>query len=309
MADRLIEAQSARFTRLDPLLPAAARPPEGEVVTAALADGARVAGVFVHSTFELGTASSLWSALSVWELHPLIGDGGGEAMEALLRGWRGLMDRTEPGPDSACVVTWPSRDVESTKALLDHGFLPLSCVGVRLAGQPTGIEVPGAGDTTIRPVRPADLDSALDLALDELEYSSLVGATVWRPGAAELKRDTLARRLEQGDPMWLAERDGVAVGLVECWLTDAKPDSWTATRLPLGRWGYVNCLSVAPEARGSGVGRDLMAVAHRELAARGAIGTFLYFNPPNPLSTVFWARQSYRPLWTIWEVRPAGAFR
>jgi hypothetical protein len=52
-----------------------------------------------------------------------------------------------------------------------------------------------------------------------------------------------------------------------------------------------------------------MAVAHGELARLGAAGTFLYYNPPNPLASVFWPRQGYRPLWTIWEVRPAGALR
>jgi hypothetical protein len=52
-----------------------------------------------------------------------------------------------------------------------------------------------------------------------------------------------------------------------------------------------------------------MAVALHALHRRGATGTFLYFNPPNPLASVFWARQGYRPLWTNWELRPASALR
>jgi GNAT superfamily N-acetyltransferase len=71
----------------------------------------------------------------------------------------------------------------------------------------------------------------------------------------------------------------------------------------------VNCLSVVPDARGAGVGRALMSAAHHELRTMGAERMFLYFNPPNPLSSVFWARQGYRPLWTIWELRPASALR
>jgi hypothetical protein len=64
-----------------------------------------------------------------------------------------------------------------------------------------------------------------------------------------------------------------------------------------------------PGARGSGLGQQLMAVAHHDLARQRTIGRSLYYNPANPLSSVFWPRQSYRPLWTIWEIRPANALR
>jgi GNAT superfamily N-acetyltransferase len=77
----------------------------------------------------------------------------------------------------------------------------------------------------------------------------------------------------------------------------------------MGRWGYVNTVSVLPNARGNGIGRQLMSVAHHDLARHRAIGSYLYYNPANPLSSVFWPRQGYRPLWTIWEIRPSGALR
>jgi len=64
-------------------------------------------------------------------------------------------------------------------------------------------------------------------------------------------------------------------------------------------------LYVAKQARGQGVGRALMSVAHRELNVPGVLGTFLFYNPINPLSSVFWHRQGYRPLWTMWIRRPA----
>ena len=147
------------------------------------------------------------------------------------------------------------------------------------------------------------------LALAETAYSAQVGGTVLRPDAGEVKRETLTTHLAQGDLVLIAERDGVPVGLAECWLNDSTPGSWAETRLPHGRWGYVNCLSVAPGGRGAGVGRALMSTAHLELRVAGATRMFLYFNPPNPLSSVFWTRQGYRPLWTIWEVRPASALR
>jgi ribosomal protein S18 acetylase RimI-like enzyme len=154
-----------------------------------------------------------------------------------------------------------------------------------------------------------DLDVALPLALAELAYSAMVGGTIMRPDAADIKRAALTYRIGQGDPVWLAERDGVAIGLVECWVTDADPSAQRRFPVPPGRWGYINCVSVLPGARSTGVGQAMMAFAHRELHRAGAAGTYLYYNPPNPLSSVFWPRQGYRPLWTIWETRPAGALR
>ncbi|HEY0448593.1 GNAT family N-acetyltransferase [Actinophytocola sp.] len=305
VAGALLQAQTTRFEQVDPLLPAAAAPPDGDVLTAALPDGERVAGVLVRNRFEAGTAPTLWSAREVWELHPLLGATGGAGMDALLRELRRVLERGTHGTDSACLVTWPSRDTEASKPLLAHGFAPLSSLAVRRDGA-----VPHAtADPTIRLASVRDLDVALDLELAELAYSALVGAAVDRPDARTVKRAALTRHLDQGDPVWLAERDGVPVGLAHCRILDVGPGTVTATRLPAGRWGYVNCVSVRPEERGTGVGTRLMAVAHGELARLGAAGTFLYYNPPNPLASVFWPRQGYRPLWTIWEVRPAGALR
>lgn len=309
VADVLLAAQSARFEQLDPLLPPALPPPEGTVLTAALPDGERVAGVLAHGRYDAGSAPTLWSAMEIWELYPLLGAAGGAGMEALLREWRRLLDRFSPGPDSACTVTWPSRDAEAVKSLLAHGFVPLSTLAVRAAPVPSDPTSNPPADLAVRLASVRDLEVALELELVELEYSALVGAAVDRPDARAVKRAALARHLEQGDLVWIAERDGLPVGLAHCRLLDADPGSASSARLPAGRWGYVNCVSVRPEARGAGVGRRLMAVAHRELERLGTAGTFLYYNPPNPLASVFWARQGYRPLWTIWEVRPAGALR
>lgn len=309
VAGTLLQAQTARFERIDPLLPAAAPPPAGDVLTAALPDGERVAGVLVHERYEPGTAPTLWSAQAVWELYPLLGEAGGAGLDALLGECRRLLGRVSPGQDSAFLVTWPSHDVDAVRPLLDHGLVPLTTLAVRTP--PPG-RVAGGGDPAGPAVRRAtarDLDVVVELELDELAYSARVGAAVERADAPALKRAALARHLEQGGPVWLAERDGIVVGLAHCRVLDTTPGSATATRLRPGRWGYVNCVSVRAGARGAGVGRRLMAVAHAELARLGATGTFLYLNPPNPLASVFWARQGYRPLWTIWEIRPAAALR
>jgi len=304
VAGGLLDAQTTRFERVDPLLPPAASPPEGHVLTAAMGNGDRVAGVLSYSSFPPGTATTLWSALELYELHPLLGATGGAGMDVLLREWRHALARRQAGQDSACLLTWPSRDAEAAKPLLAHGFVPLTNLAVRVGGVPT--PPPGL---SIRLATAADLDVVLALEMAELAYSALVGAAIVRPDAERVKREALARHVDQGDPIWLAERDGVVAGVAHCRLMDVTARGLTATRLRPGRWGYVNCVSVAEPFRGTGVARELMAVALHELYRRGATGTFLYYNPPNPLASVFWARQGYRPLWTSWELRPATALR
>lgn len=309
--DLLLQAQSTHFAAVDPMLPVAVPPPDGDVITAALPDGERVAGVVVRTALEPGSVGTLWSALDVWELHPLLGGAGGRAMDPLLREWRRFMRRGAIGADSACVVTWPSRDAPASRALLDHGFVPLSAIAIRTVRSLTAIprRRPSRSTLAVRRAGPRDAEEVVRLEYAELEYSAMVGGAINRPEALEIKRASVARHLDRGDPVWLAERDGLTIGMTQCWLADTEPGSWTALRLPAGRWGYVNCLSVLPGERGGGVGQELMAVAHWELHRLGAAGTFLYYHPPNPLSSVFWARQGYRPLWTTWETRPASALR
>ncbi|MGH3858810.1 N-acetyltransferase family protein [Actinokineospora sp.] len=303
MTAALLRAQSTRFASLDPLLPAAVDPPPGDLLTAALPDGEQVSAVLTRTLIQPGTPQSLWSAFEVFELHPLLGATDGDALDPLLRAWPSKLGVTSA--DTACVVTWPSRDAAAAKALLAHGFVPLSVLAVRTAPPPAREPTPGVA---VRRATRADLDVLVKSALAEVAYSAQVGGAVPRPDAPAVKRAALRAHLTQGDPIWLAERDGVAVGHAEGWHTDSVPGSWAETRVRHGRWGYVNCLSVRPDARHAGVGQALMAVAHAELSPR-TVGSFLYYNPPNPLSPVFWARQGYRPLWTVWEVRPAAALR
>jgi len=302
-AASLLAAQSTRYEWLDPLLPPAAVPPDGRVLAAALRRGDRVGGVVVLAEHEQGSASTLWSPRYVWELYPLLGDSAADGMEALLRELHRVVDSTTRDPDAACLVTWPSRDAAASGPLLRHGFVPLSVLAVR----PGPVGPPGRA--SVRQAGPADLETVLDLELAELAYSTELGVTPRRADAAAIRRASLARCLDAGEPVWLAERDGVPVGVAHCRLIDVTTTAPLATRLRPGRWGYVNSVSVLATARGTGVGRELMAVAHHELHAAGATATFLYQHPVNPLSSVFWARQGYRPLWTGWEVRPAGALR
>ncbi|WP_424185855.1 GNAT family N-acetyltransferase [Actinokineospora sp. G85] len=305
MIGPLLAAQSARFARVDPLLPPAVAPPNGEALVAALPDGERAAGVVTRTEHQPGSPPALWSALEVWELHPLLGGLDGRALDVLLRRWAAVLARATPGPDSACVVSWPSRDVAVGGALLAHGFVPLSVLAVR-TGPPAP---PRETGLVVRRGTRADLEFLVDSAMAELAYSAEVGGAVVRPEARAIKHAALSVHLAQGDPVWLAERNGVPVGHAEGWHTVSAPATWAETRVPHGRWGYLNCVSVAATARGTGVGSALVDAAHADLSGEGVSGVFLYYNPPNPLSPVFWARRGYRPLWTVWELRPASALR
>ncbi len=314
-AQALMDSQAARLSTLDPQLPSTYPLPSGEPVMARLRDGSGVAGIAVRTSHRPGSLQSLWSASESAELFPLLGEHPREGMDALLHAWREqLAYEGMPDRDSSCVVTWPSRDVEATRALLDHGFTPLSCLAVRATPPEDANTTPElSGGVSIRRAGPDDLDTVVEFTLKELEYAALVGASVHRPDAATLKRTAAHVRLHGSgpdgrDPVWIAERDGLPVGIAECGWTDTAQHH-SGRRLRPGRWAYVNCVSVDERTRGTGVGRELMATAHHEFARAGVLGSYLYYNPPNPLSSVFWPRQGYRPLWTIWEVRPATAVR
>ncbi|PRW62218.1 GNAT family N-acetyltransferase [Actinopolyspora mortivallis] len=323
-AQELLDAQQERFRRLDPALPDSYPLPRGgEPLVARTRPGEPpVAGLTTHTRQPPGSLPSLWTTTETHELFPLVGDRPHEGMDALLRAFgKQVASRSPAETDSSCLVTWPSRDVRASRALLDHGFVPLSCLAVRTRAPNVDTEL--SGTVKVRRAGPPDLDEVVELAMAELEYAALVGSSVLRPDAAELKRSVLRVRLRSGssprgisprenttggDPVWLAERDEEVLGLAECGWVDTESHHG-GHRLGTGLWGYVNCLSVREDQRGTGIGRDLMAMAHSDFAAAGAVGSFLYYNPANPLSPVFWHRQGYRPLWTIWEIRPATALR
>jgi GNAT superfamily N-acetyltransferase len=305
IAEPLLAAHRARFAAVDALLPPAAPPARGWRLDAATADGTQVTGVLQRHRLAPGDVPMLWSAADTWQLFPYFGDTGTEGADLLLRALKGVVEGEETGADSACVVVWPSRDAEAIRAFLDHGLVPLGALGVRTA--PPG--PPEPGDAAVRRAGPADFAAVLDLATATFDYTGLVAAPR-RANTADLLAPALREALAVAEPaVWLAEEDGVARAVAHCEWIDAAPGGAAAELLPPGRWGYVNNVVTAPGERGTGLGRALMARVHRELRDGGAGGSYLYYNPTNPLSSVFWHRQGYRPLWTTWEVRPAGALR
>ncbi|WP_406691838.1 hypothetical protein REH65_07490 [Saccharopolyspora sp. ID03-671] len=132
-AQELMEAQFARFAALDPQLPHDQFvPSDAEPVAARTPEGYGVAGLVTHTSNPAGSARGLWQAGEAFELFPIVGEHPRSGLDALLGAWREwLAARDDPGSNSSAMVVWPSRDVQGTRALLDHGFLPLSVLAVR----------------------------------------------------------------------------------------------------------------------------------------------------------------------------------
>ncbi|WET77215.1 GNAT family N-acetyltransferase [Amycolatopsis sp. QT-25] len=295
------ERQRARFAALDPLLPSPPPLPPGEPLEA----GGAI-GTVAHVRFAAGSWQRLWSPARLRILSAVLPADAGAGMSALLSAWR---ERIAPGdaePDSACTVTWPSRDLAVLRALLDHGLAPQLALAVRAPAGGDAHTVPGV---TVRESSGGDLEEIVDLRFEELRYTSFVGHGVVRPGAKALLAEEVRRGLQFGGRVWIAEEEGVTVGMVTSGRRSPIPGDALAGRLPPGEWGHVGTLAVTAAARGRGIGRALTAVAHDELFSPSLRGTFVSYNPANPLSPVFWHRQGYRPLWTTWAVRPAAALR
>jgi ribosomal protein S18 acetylase RimI-like enzyme len=294
--------QNARFAALDPLLPPIAAPPAASEPLLATVGRRKAGGLLTNVAHAAGSWPALWGPAEIWDLTAVPGETGTAGLAALLGAWRERMRRAGAGPDSGCTLTWPSRDDEASAVLLAHGFAPMTCLAVRPLEPPAD---PGPARVRVRNAVEGDTEALTELRLAEWRYTSLVGTAVQRPGARPLLRAEVVRALRFSGLVWLAEDEGVPAGMAACALASPTPGDSIHGRLLPGRWGYVDTLSVAPAARDGGVGRALMAAAHRTLLSHEVRGTFLFYHPANPLSPVFWHRQGYRPLWTMWIRRPA----
>ncbi len=314
----LLSSVAARWQSIDPLLPDPTSVPDscGAEHTVPAANGRPAAvGWCRHLRLAPESAELAWGAAAqFWLTAHVAGEPAepaiGAALDELLVRWSAHLaaEPTAADEDSQAVIRWPSRDVAGVRALLRHGLQPLTVIAARPAGRPGPAAAPRPADLRIRMADPADVGAVTALCVEVIGFDQYFGSVALHPHTARAERQAAEKTLAGPAPWtWLAERNGRAVGL----LVAQPPEraAWIAAATRKSPVGYLATMSVLPGERGSGVGTRLVAELHRELDAAGVAVTLLHHAQLNPLSTPFWNRMGYRPLWTSWEVRPARALR
>ncbi len=306
-----------RWQSRDPLLPRPRALPSGCGVPFIAAGADRQPAAVAaceHWHREPGSLEQAWGAARNFRLTALVGGPRvAQALDALLASWRdhlaGVADAD--GEDTAAVVTWPSRDVEGITALLRHGLAPLAVVAARVTGRhPPGCLLPRQAPTgtRIRRADASDVEAVTKLGLETIRFDAHLGTVTRRPGTARALRAEAARALAGPRPwIWLAERDARPAGMI--WVQPPETTGSITPMTHLAPAAYILLAGVAAGERGRGLGTALAGRAHDEAGAAGVAITLLHHALPSPLSAPFWAGQGYRPLWTVWEARPARTLR
>jgi GNAT superfamily N-acetyltransferase len=312
--DELVIAQVAqRWQALDPLLPVPSIPAaaDGERFTAGPPDAPTAVGGCGHWAGTPGTLEMCWGAARRFELTARVGGPDvTEGLDQLLTAWHDHV-AVQPGvdeEDTAAVLSWPSRDVEGVAALLHHGLQPLAVVAVRSRPERSGPGPELPPGLRIRRAGPADLDAVVRLEHLVVRYDAHFGEVIDRPWTADALRTEAKTALTAAEPwVWLAERDGQAVGVLHAQRpADA---GWIAPLTRPEPVAYNLLTGVSATERGAGVGAALAARFHTEAQAAGVAVNLLHYTQVNPRSVPFWSQQGYRPLWTIWEAHPASSLR
>jgi hypothetical protein len=103
--------------------------------------------------------------------------------------------------------------VDGAAALLRHGFAPYAAIAIRAASR-ADASASAAPGVAIRRATPDDLGTFVDLGLGVVRFDAYFGGVRERPWTAAALREQFAAMLAVPRPwMWLAERDGDAVGM------------------------------------------------------------------------------------------------
>jgi GNAT superfamily N-acetyltransferase len=249
------------------------------------------------------TLDGTWNPAERHALIARIGeDDPAAVMDTLLSRWSKTVHAQAGDAESAAELTWPSRDVVLTPTFLAHGLAPRVVLAIRLAGRDSP---DGATDVVVRRATEADVDAVVAMELELVRWNQTLGQMTERPNTPELIR---AKHTADSRPWsWLAEVDGMPVGLLCVLNPDHAP--WASGLSSAGSAAYLSELMVLPGQRGAGAGTALVQQVHREMDSAGFNAVLLHYLGMNPLAGPFWHRCGYRPLQTIWEVRPASHLR
>ena len=295
----LLAAHQARREMVDPLLaPSEPLPEPGKWDTMLSCPG----GVALVRNVDADPDTWGYTFFAAHESKLVPKVDGPEAFAELLDLWA-REEEFRPGPDSIATITWPSRDTEMCRALVERGFAPQAVFAVRLAGQPT---IGGMGrGVTIRRAVPRDTKAVTRLWLEQLRWDAQFGYVAIRSSTRAGLAEQVAQAVGGEEKRaWLAERDGEAVGLIV--VQPPEYATWAAHLIRVGPAAYVNCGAVAAGERGGGVGTALVRHVHAELDAEGWGALLLHYTATNPLSVPFWNRCGYRPLLTAWTRGTVG---
>jgi ribosomal protein S18 acetylase RimI-like enzyme len=259
-----------------------------------------------HWAGEPGSLDLTWGAARRFRLTAHV-DGPEVAnnLDLLLLAWREHLatDPAADGEGAAAVVTWPSREVEGVPVLLRHGLVPLAVVAARITPPRRAVPLEGAAAIRIRRAGTGDVEAVVRLGLETIRFDAHFGVVTERPDTATALRAMAAQALDGHQPwVWLAEHDTPG-GMI--WAQEPGDAGPVAAMTSLAPAAYILLAGVTAKDRGRGIATALTARAHHDIGAAGAAVTLLHYAVTNPLSAPFWARQHYRPLWTIWQTRPA----
>ena len=163
--------------------------------------------------------------------------------------------------DTAAVITWPSRDVAGVPVFLRRGFAPMAVIAARTMsrdrprpGKPSvrGLDLatpPGGERLLIRRAEPDDLDEVVRLGLEVIRYDAHFGLIERPDTPAALRREAGHLLARPGAWVWLAELDGVPVGM----LAAERPGqaAWVAPMVNRSPAAYLLLAYVLPGQRGA----------------------------------------------------------
>ncbi|MDO5068470.1 MAG: GNAT family N-acetyltransferase [Propionibacteriaceae bacterium] len=286
---RLNEEHNHWLAEIDPML-GPVQVPSGERWVQV---GDELAATWLASRTDPAAPYALWAADVVENLSFRAASAPtSRAFEQLLTAW---LEARQPIP-ARLTVTIPALATQLIPGLLAHGFRPGTSFAIRLVGDEPA-PAPSA-TTTVRPPVAADRDALLELLFELHLWELPYGATLDRPHAKELLAIYLDEALDRPEWTFVAEQQDRPVGLLT--LNPPEDSEWAAPLVSVHPVCYLGFAAVSSASRTSGIGALLARHAMHRAAAAHARAVLLDHATLSPLSTPFWHRRGFRPLWTRW---------